>query len=188
MRKVDVRKMRKRFQSWKTLDSENVFETPWMSICHNQFELPGGKKGNYFFMHTRGSAMIIPVMDDGKILCIRQYRYLVDGESIEVPCGGIKDGQTETDAAHAELVEETGYDCKRLKKVGRFLPYNGLSDEFCTVFIARSLYSVGAKPDDTEQIETLSYTPDELDSMITKGKIIDGMSIAGWFMARDRIK
>jgi ADP-ribose pyrophosphatase len=180
--------MRKRFQSWRTLDSENVFETPWMSIYHNQFELPSGKRGNYFYMHTRGSAMVIPVMDDGEILCIRQYRYLVDGDSIEVPCGGIKNGQTETDAAHAELVEETGYDCKRLKKVGRFLPYNGLSDEYCTVFIARALFRVGANPDETEQIEILSYAPDEIDSMIKKGKIIDGMSIAGWSLARNHIK
>jgi ADP-ribose pyrophosphatase len=186
-RKAGLYSMAKRFNSWKTLDSEEVFETPWMSIYHNHFELPNGKKGNYFYLHTRGSTMIIPIMDDGKILLVHQYRYLMDKDSIEIPCGGIKNDQDETDAAHAELIEETGYDCKRLKRIGKFIPYNGLSDEFCTVFVARVLFSVDSKPDETEQIEAEAYTPDEIDTMIENGKIVDGMSIAGWALAKKYI-
>ena len=162
--------MGKQFISWKTLDSEEVFNTPWMSIYHNQFELPNGKRGNYFYMHTNGSAMIIPVMDDGKILLVKQYRYLMDKALIEIPCGGIKETQTESEAARAELIEETGYDCKKLKKVGKFIPYNGLSDELCLVFVARALFRVDAKPDETEQIEVISITPDKIDSMIEREK------------------
>ncbi|GAJ06393.1 unnamed protein product, partial [marine sediment metagenome] len=149
-----------------------------MSIYHNLFELPGGKRGNYFYMHTNGSAMTIPVTDDGKILLVKQYRYLTDNASIEIPCGGIKDGQNDTDAARAELIEETGYDCRKLKKVGKFVSYNGLSDEYCTVFVAKLLHRVGAKPDETEQIEVMSATPEEINTWIRKGKIVDGMSIA----------
>jgi len=180
--------MGKRFLSWKTYDSEEVFSTPWMSIYHNQFELPNGKKGNYFYMHTNGSAMTIPVMDDGKILLVKQYRYLMDKASIEIPCGGIKDGQKDSDAALSELIEETGYECKKLKKVGKFLPYNGLSDEFCSVFIARILHHVGSNPDETEQIEVIFLTPREIDGMIAKGKIVDGMTIAGWLIGKRHIK
>lgn len=159
-----------------------------MSIYHNLFELPGGKRGNYFYMHTNGSAMTIPVTDDGKILLVKQYRYLTDNASIEIPCGGIKDGQNDIDAARAELIEETGYDCKKLKKVGKFVPYNGLSDEYCTVFVAKLLHRVGAKPDETEQIEVMSATPEEINTWIRKGKIVDGMSIAGWIIGERYIK
>ncbi len=159
-----------------------------MSIYHNLFELPGGKRGNYFYMHTNGSAMTIPVTDDGKILLIKQYRYLTDNASIEIPCGGIKDGQNDIDAARAELIEETGFDCKKLKKVGKFVPYNGLSDEYCTVFVAKLLHRVGAKPDETEQIEVMSATPEEINTWIRKGKIVDGMSIAGWIIGERYIK
>ncbi len=176
--------MGKRFSSWKTLLREEVFSTPWMSIYHDQFEMPGGKKGNYFYMHTKGSALTIPIIDNGKVLLVRQYRYLTNNASLELPCGGIKEGQSEEEAARAELREETGYECDKLRKVGKFIPYNGLSDEFCSVYIAKKLRSVGMKPDDTEQIEVIHASPEEVDTMIQKGKIVDGMSIAGWLLGR----
>ncbi len=179
--------MAKNFVKWKTLISEEMLSTPWMSLYHNLFELPNGKKSNYYYIHTRGSSLIIPVKEDGKILLIRQYRYLLDEVSIEMPCGGIKEGQSEQDAAKSELIEETGYDCKRLKKVGSFVPYNGISDEVCHVFVASKLFYVGDDPDETEQIEVFDATPDEVDRMIEKGRITDGMSIAGWAIARNYI-
>ena len=180
--------MGKKNAPWKTLLHEELITTPWMSLYHDQFEMPNGKKGNYFFMHTRGSALTVPVNDEGKILLVRQYRYLTGDTSIELPCGGIKQGQSEEEAALAELVEETGYECTKLKKVGRFIPYNGLSDEFCTVYIARKLNFVGAKPDVTEQIEVMTLAPDEIDILIKKGKILDGMTIAGWLLGRESLK
>jgi len=176
--------MVKKSVTWKTLLSEEVFSSPWMSIYHNQFELPDGKRGNYFYMHTNGSALIIPVMEDGKLLMIKQYRYLIDEISIEFPCGGIKNGQSALEAARAELIEETGYDTKKIKKIGKFIPYNGLSDEVCTVFLAYKLSFIGSKPDETENIEVFTSTPDEVNRMIQKGKISDGMSLAGWLLGR----
>ena len=175
---------KKVFEPWKTILSEAMFSTPWMSVYHNMFELPNGKKGNYYYVHTNGSSLIVPITDSGKILMIRQYRYLFDEVSIEIPCGGIKDGQNEAETARSELIEETGYNCKSLKRVGKFVPYNGISDEVCHVFIATGLYFVGEKPDDTEQIETFEADIEEIDRMIQKGKITDGMSIAGWTLAK----
>jgi len=179
--------MGKKYASWKTLLHEEIISTPWMSLYHDQFEMPNGKKGNYFYMHTRGSALTIPVNDERKILLVRQYRYLTGDTSIELPCGGIKQGQSEEEAARAELVEETGFECAKLKKAGRFIPYNGLSDEFCTVYIARKLTFMGAKPDETEQIEVITVTPDEMNALIKKGKILDGMTIAGWLLGRESL-
>ncbi len=176
--------MGKSFEKWKTLISEEMFSTPWMSIYHNLFELPGGKKSNYYYLHTRGSSLIVPVKDDGRIILIRQYRYLFDKVMVEIPCGGIKEGQNEVDAAKSELIEETGYECRKIKKVGEFIPYNGISDEICHVFVASKLMYIGENPDETEQIEVFDALPEEIDRMIEKGKMIDGMSIAGWAIAR----
>lgn len=180
--------MARQFVPWKSLFSEEVFATPWMSIYHDQFQMPDGKKGNYFYMHTRGSSLVIPVTDEKEVILVKQYRYLMNMASIELPCGGIKDGQDDSEAARAELVEETGYECGRLKKIGRFIPYNGLSDEFCTVFLAKKLSFIGARPDDTEQIQVIKASPSEIDSMIAKGRILDGMSIAGWMLSRRYIE
>ncbi len=159
-----------------------------MSVCHDQFEMRGGEKGNYFYLHTKGSALTIPVTDDGKVILIKQYRYLIDAVSIELPCGGVKEGQSDEEAARAELLEETGYECDKLRKVGKFMPYNGLSDEFCTVFVARTLRYSGARPDSTEQIDVMMATPAEIDRMVARGKISDGMSIAGWTIGRAHLR
>lgn len=180
--------MSKRFPSWKKIFSEEVFSTPWMSIYHDRFEMGNGHKGNYFYLHTRGSALTIPVLEDGRIVLIRQYRYLINSVSIELPAGGVKEGQSYEEAAKAELVEETGYECGKLKRVGSFMPYNGLSDEFCSVFIASKLKYASPKPDRTEQIEVIFAAPDEVDRMISRGKINDGMSIAGWAIARTYLR
>ena len=180
--------MGNKYLPWKTILHEELITTPWMSLYHDQFEMPDGKKGNYFYMHTLGSALTIPVNDEGKILLVKQYRYLTNNTSLELPCGGIKQGQSEEDAARAELVEETGYECAKLKRVGKFIPYNGLSDETCTVYIARKLNFVGTKPDATEQIEVVTLSPDEINALIKKGKILDGMTITGWLLGRDSIK
>jgi len=173
-----------KFTPWKTLISEEILSTPWMSIYHDLFELPNGKKNNYYYVHTLGSSLIIPVKDDGKVILIKQYRYLFNDISIEIPCGGIKEGQNEELAARAELIEETGFDCKKLKKIGQFIPYNGVSDETCHVYVASGLFHVGAKPDETEQIEVFEASPEDIDRMIEKGKINDGMSIAGWTIGK----
>ena len=179
--------MTKKFIPWKTLISEEMLSTPWMSIYHRLFELPTGKKGNYYYIHTLGSSLIIPIKDNGKIVLIKQYRYLFNDVSIEIPCGGIKEGQKEDTAARAELIEETGFDCRKLKKIGEFVPYNGISDETCHVFIASGLFQVGVRPDETEQIEVFDALPEDVDRMIGKGKINDGMSIAGWTIGRNYV-
>jgi 8-oxo-dGTP pyrophosphatase MutT (NUDIX family) len=181
--------MGKKPAPWKSLSSEEVLSTPWMTVVHDQFELPTGTRGNYFYLHTRGSSLIVPVNDEGRIVLVRQYRYLIKEISLELPCGGVKKDQNESDAARAELREETGYESRKMKKVGRFIPYNGLSDEFCTVFVASGLYPANSfEPDVTEQIEVVTAAPGEVDTMISRGRLTDGMSIAGWTLARSHLK
>lgn len=179
--------MGKKKEKWKTLSSEEVFSTPWMSIYHNLFEMNNGERGNYFFLHTGGSALTVAVTDEGKILLVKRYRYLSDGIALEFPCVGIKDGKRDSDAARSELIEETGYDCGKMKKVGRFMPYTGRSDEYCSVFVAKKLSHVGSAPDATEKTEVVEVTPAEIDRMIEKGRIVDGITIASWKIARKHI-
>ncbi|MBU1179753.1 NUDIX hydrolase, partial [Patescibacteria group bacterium] len=124
---------------WKTIKSEVFKKTPWTTFKENDFEMPNGKRGKYYFVSTGGSSMVIPVTNDNKIILTKQYRYLVDMESVEFPAGGVKEGQTHEDAARAELEEETGYKAGKLEYVGEFVPMNGVTDEISKVYIARNL-------------------------------------------------
>jgi ADP-ribose pyrophosphatase len=150
--------------------------------------MPSGKGGEYHYVHTNGSSMVVPCQADGRILLVNQYRYLVDRESLEFPCGSVKDGATYDETARHELAEETGYSAQVLLQAGEFNPYNGITDEMCRVYLARGLQYVGGTPDETEEFELLTLGPKDIDARIHNGTIWDGMTIAAWAIVRDRLE
>ena len=151
--------------------------------------MPNGKRGKYYFVSTGGSSMVIPVTNDNKIILTKQYRYLVDMESVEFPAGGVKEGQTHEDAARAELEEETGYKAGKLEYVGEFVPMNGVTDEISKVYIARNLIKGEVNREETEDgMELLEIIPEEMERMIKENIIKDGMTLASWQLANNKIK
>ncbi len=157
----------------------------WWTYRKDLTMLPSGKEGEYHFVHVKGSSLIIPFMDDGKMILVNQYRYLADRESLEFPCGSLKENSTYDETARDELAEETGFEAADLKRVGQFNPYNGVTDEMCSVYIARGLKPAVAKHDETEEFEQLHLTVEELEERIRAGVIWDGMSLAGWALVRE---
>jgi ADP-ribose pyrophosphatase len=174
-------------QRWTRISRGVKIANPWWSYMLDEFRLPSGDQREYHSVHTNGSSMVIPVDPEGRILLVNQYRYLCDRESIELPCGSVKDGATHDETAWHELAEETGYSARELFQVGEFNPYNGVTDEMCRVYVARGLTHVGATPDATEEFELLRLTPAELDVRIADGTIWDGMTIAAWGAARNKL-
>ncbi len=172
---------------WKQLTTAVIFKNPWWTYKKDEFQIPDGIKGEYHYVHTNGASMIVPVMPDGRIILVNQYRYLCDRESIELPCGGVKEGKTYEEMAHIELEEETGFRSRTLVKSGEFNPYNGVTNEICEVFIARDLVESASVPDSTEEFEMLYRTPQEIDAMIASNVIWDGMTIAAWGIVRSKI-
>ena len=124
--------------------------------------------------------MIVPITEEGRFLLVRQYRYLGDRDSLEFPCGGLKDGATFDQTALHELVEETGFKPGRLQALGQFNPCNGLIKETCKVYLAENLTYIGARPDETECFELEQLTAQEIDALIKDGTIWDGMTLAAW--------
>jgi len=171
-------------RSWKKLSGAVIANNGWWAYRKDEYELPSGKKGEYHYVHTNGASMVVPVTGEGKLLLVNQYRYLCGRESIEFPCGGVKDGSSYNETAWHELREETGYTSDRLSLGGEFNPYNGITDEICKVYIARELVFVGGAPDETEEFELIPLTPVELESRIASGEIWDGMTIAAWGIVR----
>lgn len=172
---------------WKKLSSKILFKNPWWTYKQDEFEIPGGVKGEYHFVHTDGASMVIPILDNGKIVLVNQYRYLCDKESIEFPCGGVKPGKTYEEMARIELEEETGFTSDELSYVAEFNPYNGVTDEICKVFIAWNLVKIESVSDETEEFEILYKTKQEVDELIEANKIWDGMTIAAWGLMKHKL-
>lgn len=172
---------------WKKLTERILFRNPWWTYKLDTYLLPAGGKGEYNYVHTNGSSMVVPVLPDGRVLMVNQYRYLAERESLEFPCGSIKDGSSYDETAWHELAEETGHSSNRFLLAGEFNPYNGVTDEMCRVYIARELYAVAASPDETEEFELVPVTAGEIDRKIRDGVIWDGMSIAAWTIVRSHV-
>ncbi|HTO94061.1 MAG TPA: NUDIX hydrolase [Bacteroidota bacterium] len=171
-------------RSWKTLGGITVAPNRWWTYRKDEYQLPSGTRGEYHYVHTHGASLVVPVDRDGKLHLVNQYRYLCARESIEFPCGGVKEGATYEQTALDELREETGYTCGRLDQAGSFNPYNGVTDEFCRVYIAGDLTFVGVAPDETEEFEQVTLSVQDLDGRIATGEIWDGMTIAAWAIVR----
>jgi ADP-ribose pyrophosphatase len=173
---------------WRKLSQKELFKNPWWVYRQDTFSLPNGEVGDYFYVHTNGSSIVIPVLDDGRLVMVKQYRYLRDEESLEFPCGGVKAGSNYLTSAAQELEEEAGYTAAEMIQAGEFNPFNGVTNEMCRVYIARGLKHVGIKPDPTEEFEHVELTPAEVEQRILSGEIWDGMSIAAWFIGRPKIQ
>ncbi len=163
---------------WERLDKECVDNNPWFRISRDRYRLPGGDVGTYTYVDIPGSTMVIPRLPDGRVVMVRQYRYLMQRESLEFPCGGLKEGYEPLFNAQEELREEAGLEATSWTKLGEFAPYNGVSNEYCHVYLAEEFSAVPATPEETESIEILHMTFDEIRTEIARGTLWDGMTVA----------
>ena len=153
-----------------------------VDIYQDRMVLPDGTEENFDFIKHKGAAAVIPVMDDGRIIMVRQYRNAIDSYTLEIPAGGLDgaDEPTKT-AAHRELEEETGYYAK-MEDV-QFLLTLYTTVAFCNekidIYVAHNLTKTQQHLDDDEFIDVEAFTIDELTDMVISGKIVDAKTIAG---------
>src|SRR3989338_1332073 len=168
----------------KKLSEEIIHTNPWWTCKHDVYEMPNGETGDYYYGETPGNAMIIPVLADDKIALILQFRYLQQKESIEFPCGGIRDGEAPIDTAKRELLQETGYEATDFIKIGTFQALNGMVLDECHLFLAEATEQRAQSPDASEEIEVIYRRPDEVEQMVQRNEIWDGQTLAAWAIAR----
>jgi ADP-ribose pyrophosphatase len=172
---------------WKKISEVVLLKNPWWTYKKDEAILHNGRRGEYHYVQTNGSSMVVPVLDRGRFILVNQYRYLNGRESLEFPCGSVKDGQTYEQTAVQELEEEAGFSAREWQYLGEFNPYNGVTNEICKVFLAKSLNAISAKPDETEEFEKLILTAQEIDARIASNTLWDGMTIAAWTLAKPYI-
>lgn len=165
-------------QKWQQISKETLLQNPYYRLSYDQYYLPDGSVGNYTYVDIPGSTMVVPELPDGRLVLVRQHRYLMGRTSLEFPAGGLPAGRDPLDNARNELREEAGYEAGDWLKLGEFAPYNGVSNEMCHVYRAAALVEVGAEPEPTEEIEICEFTVDELLDQVERGDLWDGMTLA----------
>jgi ADP-ribose pyrophosphatase len=148
--------------------------------------LPNQAEGEWECIRHPGGALAVPVTADGKLILVRQYRFAVQGRILEFPAGTLEPNEEPLTTVQREIEEETGYRAHKWDKLGEFFLAPGYSDEIIYAFLARDLEKLDTPPsqDHDEDIETVFYTPQELEKAILEGEAIDAKSISSFLLAR----
>ncbi|MGD0422376.1 MAG: NUDIX hydrolase [Candidatus Bathyarchaeia archaeon] len=135
-----------------------------------------------------GASVIIPLLENNSVLLVRQYRYAVGRELLEIPAGTCNDGEPPEVCAKRELQEETGYVCEELEKILECYVAPGYSTEKIHFYLARRLRRIGQNPDEDERITVVPLSITEALSKIRNGEICDAKTICAIFRMLDFVK
>ena len=138
-------------------------------------------------VHHHGSAVIVPVFDDGTVVLVRQYRHPAVRYLLEAPAGTLADGERPEVGAARELEEELGLIATRLEKLSEFFVSPGFLEEKMWVYLATGLTEGKQALDDDEVLETVRLPIAEALEMITSGEIQDAKTIIGLMLAAPRV-
>ncbi len=130
-----------------------------------------------------GGVVAVPVLEDGKLILIRQFRYPLQRYILEFPAGKLDSGQSPVDTARRELEEETGFEAASLHHEFSFYTSPGICNEVIHLFMAAGLTQIGQRLEEGEHITVESHTLQECLQMIASGEIADAKTILGilWY-------
>ena len=164
----------------KIASSREVYKCNLFRVTEEEATDPDGFEIKRAIVQHKGSAVIMPVDEKGRILLVRQFRLPAAKSLWELPAGRLDAGEKPLQAARRELREETGYKARTWKKLASFWPSPGFVDEKMTIFLATDLTAGDAQPMEDERIECRWFTRKELDDLIRAGKIEDGKTMIGF--------
>lgn len=162
-----------------TLESRLVYEGHFLKVSRDRIRLPDGRESAREFIRHPGAVMIVPLLDDGRLLLERQYRYPMERVMLEFPAGKLDPGEDKLACAQRELLEETGYRAAEWAHAGVLHNAIAYSDEGIEIFFARGLVAGERQLDEGEFLDLVTHTPAELDQLAARGQLTDAKTLIG---------
>lgn len=165
------------------LSTEKIFKGSLLDVRRDEVSLPNGKTSTREWIKHPGAACIIPVLPDGKIALIKQYRYPVQAEMIELPAGKLDPGEAPEVCARRELQEEIGYSAGKMTFVCHIHPAIGFASEKMWIYFAEDLTKTTENTDHDEFVELIPTFLEDAVNWVWKGTITDVKTIIGLLWA-----
>jgi ADP-ribose pyrophosphatase len=172
------------------LDHKEVYSGKIVKVHVDTIRQESGKTALREVVVHPGGVTAVPVLEDGRIILIRQFRYPIGKFILELPAGKLDSGQTPIETMARELEEEIGYSAGQLLSECAFYTTPGISNEVIHLFIARNLTPCPQRLEEGEHITLEAYTVEECLQKIITGEITDGKTILGilWYQRKTGCK
>jgi len=164
------------------IDTSLVYNGNFIKVRKDNVRLPDGKTSTREYITHSGAVAVLALLDNGKLLMERQFRYPLQSEFIELPAGKIDNNEDILLCAQRELLEETGYVASEWTHLTTVWPCIGYADERMEYFIARGLTYQGSKLDEGEFLEVFELSLPDAIEWIRLGKINESKTIVGLFL------
>ncbi len=189
---------------WTPLSVEHIVQDEWIDFRKVKYRYPDGRVFEPFYQYSRRSySVIVPVTEDGRYLCVRQFRHGIGEVTTEFPAGGIEpretggsegaestyDGDTEMEdaliCAKRELEEETGYVSDKWTHLITIPSNATVADNYAHVYLARDCRKItGQRLDETEDLEAELLTGEEIEHLIQAGKFQQSVHVMAYLLAQ----
>lgn len=174
---------------WKVLESEYLFNEPWLTVRKDKCELPNGKIMPAFYVNEYPTwVSAFALTKDNKAVMIKQYRHGIEEITTEVPGGVVDKGEEPEAAIRRELMEETGYEFESFEFLGRVCANPSTGNNYLHMFLAKGGEKVAEqKLDETEDVEVTIYTIDEVKQLLKENKIVQSLHVSCIFYALNKL-
>lgn len=181
---------------WEEISCEHIVSDEWIDFRRSAYRFPDGKVFEPFYSYSRRDYTVIVASDEqGRYICVRQFRQGIREVTTEFPAGGIErsDGkqygdrgsaESALECARRELMEETGYESSEWTHL-LTIPSNAtIADNYAYIFMAKNCRKVSSQQlDETEHLNVVMLTEKELDELIRRGEFQQAIHVMAWLMA-----
>lgn len=171
----------------KRVGRELVYQGAILEVYKDHMEFENGNTADWDYIHHHGAAAVVPVLDDGRILMVTQYRNALERDTLEIPAGKLDDPQEAgLICAKRELEEETGYRSDCFEWLLNIRTTVAFCNEKIEIYVARDLIRSEQHLDENEYVNVKAYTVEELKQKIYTGKIEDAKTVAAILAYEDK--
>ncbi len=176
--------------TWEEISREHIVRDQWIDFRKSVFRYPDGRVFSPFYTYSRRNyAVIVASDEEGRFICVRQFRQGIRSVTTEFPAGGLESGdnaENALEAAKRELKEETGYISDEWKHLVTIPDSATVSDNYASIFTAKNCRRIGDQSlDETEVLGIVKHTAEEIDRLVYRGQFQQAVHALAWMLAKE---